>query len=56
MDTRNKGKATVYDVPIIREYLDVFPEDFLGAPMEKHVEFRIDLVPSVTMKAKATYQ
>ena len=25
IDTRDKGKATVDDVPIVREYPDVFP-------------------------------
>ena len=32
MDTQDKDKATVEDVPIVWEYLDVFPKDFPGVP------------------------
>ncbi|GKD85748.1 putative reverse transcriptase domain-containing protein [Tanacetum coccineum] len=33
------------DVPIIREFLEVFPEDLPGLPPARQVEFQIDLVP-----------
>ncbi|GJR48737.1 putative reverse transcriptase domain-containing protein [Tanacetum coccineum] len=32
------------DVPIVREFLEVFPEDMLGLPPAQQVEFQIDLV------------
>ncbi|GKF11571.1 putative reverse transcriptase domain-containing protein, partial [Tanacetum coccineum] len=35
------------DVPIIREFLEVFPDDLPGLPHARQVEFQIDLVPSV---------
>ncbi|GJT92441.1 putative reverse transcriptase domain-containing protein [Tanacetum coccineum] len=35
------------DVPIIREFLKVFPDDLPGLPPAQQVEFQIDLVPSV---------
>ena len=31
------------DIPIVRDYLDVFPEDLPGLPPEREVEFTIDL-------------
>jgi len=31
-------------VPVICEYLDVFPEEVLGLPLDREVEFTIDLV------------
>ena len=55
MDTREKGKIKVDDVPIVFEYLDMFPEDLAGVPPERQVELRIDLVPSVALIAKAVY-
>ena len=55
MDTQDKGKVTVDDVPIVREYPDVFLEDFLGVSPEKQVEFKIDLTPGATPIAKAPY-
>ncbi|GKB43656.1 putative reverse transcriptase domain-containing protein [Tanacetum coccineum] len=33
------------DVPVIYEFLKVFPEELLGLPPPRQVEFRIDLVP-----------
>ncbi|GJZ63275.1 putative reverse transcriptase domain-containing protein [Tanacetum coccineum] len=33
------------DVPIVWEFLEVFPEDLLGLPPAQQVEFQIDLVP-----------
>ncbi|GJR25608.1 putative reverse transcriptase domain-containing protein [Tanacetum coccineum] len=33
------------DVPIVLEYLEVFPEDLPGLPPARQVEFQIDLVP-----------
>ena len=56
MDTREKGKATVHDVPVVREYPNVFLEDLTGVPPERQVEFRIDLVPGVAPIAKAPYR
>ncbi|GJS16834.1 putative reverse transcriptase domain-containing protein [Tanacetum coccineum] len=33
------------DVPIVRDFPDVFPEDLPGPPPTRQVEFQIDLVP-----------
>ncbi|GKD62855.1 hypothetical protein Tco_1304963, partial [Tanacetum coccineum] len=33
------------DVPIVREFPEVFPEDLPGLPPTQQVEFQIDLVP-----------
>nr|GFD39001.1 putative reverse transcriptase domain-containing protein [Tanacetum cinerariifolium] len=35
----------VEDVPVIRDFLKVFPEDLPGLPPPRQVEFRIDLIP-----------
>ena len=56
MDTREKGKATLDDVPVVREYSDLLSEDFPGIPAERQVEFRIDLVPGAALIAKAPYR
>ena len=56
MDAREKGKVTVDDVLVVREYPDVFPEDFPGIPPERQVEFKIDLVPGATLIPKAPYR
>ncbi|GJW21084.1 putative reverse transcriptase domain-containing protein [Tanacetum coccineum] len=49
-------KKCVEDVPIVNEFLDVFPKDLLGIPPERQVEFRIDLVLGATPIAKTSYR
>ncbi|GJZ21934.1 putative reverse transcriptase domain-containing protein [Tanacetum coccineum] len=43
----------ISDIPVVRDFTDVFPEDLLGLPPERQVEFRIDLVPGATPVAKS---
>nr|GFA41519.1 hypothetical protein [Tanacetum cinerariifolium] len=44
------------DVPIVQEFLKVFPEDFPGLPPARQVEFQIDLVPGAAPVARAPYR
>nr|GEY23215.1 reverse transcriptase domain-containing protein [Tanacetum cinerariifolium] len=46
----------VEDVPVIRDFLEVFPEDLPGLPLPRQVEFRIDLIPCATPVARAPYR
>ncbi|GJX09308.1 putative reverse transcriptase domain-containing protein [Tanacetum coccineum] len=60
-----KGKALmnakvdeprISDIPVVRGFTDVFPEDLSGLPPQRQVEFRIDLVPGATPVAKSPYR
>ncbi|GKD10399.1 putative reverse transcriptase domain-containing protein [Tanacetum coccineum] len=44
------------DVPIVREFPEVFPKDLPGLPPARQVEFQIDLVHSATPVARAPYR
>ncbi|GJW21406.1 putative reverse transcriptase domain-containing protein [Tanacetum coccineum] len=44
------------DVPIIQEFLEVFPEDLPELPLAQQVEFQIDLVPGAAPVARAPYR
>nr|GEW02389.1 reverse transcriptase domain-containing protein [Tanacetum cinerariifolium] len=44
------------DVPIIRDFLEVFPEDLPGHPLTRQVEFHIDLMPGAAPVARAPYR
>ncbi|GKF01605.1 putative reverse transcriptase domain-containing protein [Tanacetum coccineum] len=45
-ETEDKSKKKrLEDVPIIRDFPEVFPEDLPGLPPTRQVEFQIDLVP-----------
>ncbi|XP_070679250.1 uncharacterized protein [Malus domestica] len=37
--------SSVEEVGVVRHYLDVFPDDFPGLPLDRDVEFLIDLLP-----------
>ncbi|GJU90119.1 putative reverse transcriptase domain-containing protein [Tanacetum coccineum] len=43
------------DVPIVRDFPEVFPEDLPGIPPARQVEFQFDLVPGVAPLARAPY-
>ncbi|GJS06002.1 putative reverse transcriptase domain-containing protein [Tanacetum coccineum] len=36
------------DIPIVRDFEDVFPDDLSGLPPQRQVAFRIDLIPRAT--------
>ena len=44
------------DIPIVKDYSDVFPNDLLGLPPEREVEFTIDLAPETAPISKAPYR
>ncbi|GKG09563.1 hypothetical protein Tco_0338309, partial [Tanacetum coccineum] len=44
------------DVPTVRDFPEVFPEDLPGLPPTRQVEFQIDLVPGVAPVARAPYR
>ncbi|GKB07573.1 putative reverse transcriptase domain-containing protein [Tanacetum coccineum] len=44
------------DILVVRDFVDVFPEDLSGLPPQRQVEFRIDLVPGATPVAKSPYR
>ncbi|GJT82268.1 putative reverse transcriptase domain-containing protein [Tanacetum coccineum] len=44
------------DVPLIHDFLEVFPKELLGLPSPRKVEFRIDLVPRAAPVARAPYR
>ncbi|GKF26933.1 putative reverse transcriptase domain-containing protein [Tanacetum coccineum] len=44
------------DVPVIRDFLEVFPEELPRLPPPRQVEFRIDLIPGVAPVARAPYR
>nr|GEX39646.1 putative reverse transcriptase domain-containing protein [Tanacetum cinerariifolium] len=44
------------DVPIVQDFLEVFPEDLPGILPTRQVEFQIDLVPGVAHVARAPYR
>ncbi|GKG32869.1 hypothetical protein Tco_0430379, partial [Tanacetum coccineum] len=46
----------IEDVPIVRDFSDVFPEELPGLPPTRQVEFHIELVPGATPVARVPYR
>ena len=44
VDRRQEG-TRLEDIPRVKEFPDVFPDDILGLPPDREVEFTIDLIP-----------
>ncbi|GJV38446.1 putative reverse transcriptase domain-containing protein [Tanacetum coccineum] len=46
----------IEDVPVVRDFLEVFLEDFSGLPPTRQVEFHIELIPRDAPVARAPYR
>ncbi|XP_022865654.1 uncharacterized protein LOC111385490 [Olea europaea var. sylvestris] len=56
MTNIKQDKLSAEDVRIVQHYKDVFPEDLLGVPPDRQVEFTIDLVLGAAPILKAPYR
>nr|GFA90027.1 putative reverse transcriptase domain-containing protein [Tanacetum cinerariifolium] len=54
-EDKSEGKQ-LKDVPIVRDFPEVFSEDLPGLPLARPVEFQIDLIPGAASVARAPYQ
>ncbi|GJT48510.1 putative reverse transcriptase domain-containing protein [Tanacetum coccineum] len=54
-EDKSEGKK-LEDVPIVRDFLEVFPEDLLGLPPVRPVEFQIELILGAAPVARAPYR
>jgi hypothetical protein len=41
---------------VVRDFLDVFPEELLEIPLDMEVEFVIDILPGTTPTPKRSYK
>nr|GFA07393.1 hypothetical protein [Tanacetum cinerariifolium] len=55
VEDKSKEKR-LEDVPRVRYFPEVFPEDLSGLPPIRPIEFQIDLVPGATLVARAPYR
>ena len=56
VDVTKTVKPQPHDIPIARDFLDVFPEDLPGLPPDREVEFNVELIPDTTLISKAPYR
>ena len=51
-----RGQVNLEDVPVIKEFPDVFPEELPGLPPEREVDLSIEVVQGTTPISKAPYR
>ncbi|XP_017604101.1 uncharacterized protein LOC108450840 [Gossypium arboreum] len=51
-----ESELKIESVPVVREFVDVFPEELPGLPPVKEVEFGIELMPGMTPISIALYR
>ena len=51
-----QGELKLEDIPVMKEFLDVFLEDLSGFPPDRKIEFSIDLLPGSSPISKAPYR
>jgi hypothetical protein len=43
----------IENIPVVREFQDVFPQELPGMPPDREIEFTIDLIPGISPIAQA---
>ncbi|GJY30090.1 putative reverse transcriptase domain-containing protein [Tanacetum coccineum] len=56
MKTIKVDDQKLKDIPVVRKFPGVFPEDLSGLPPSREVEFRIDLILGAMLVAKSPYR
>ena len=53
----NKVKElTLLDVRVVKKYPDVFPDELPGLPLDREIEFVIELIPGIALIANRPYK
>jgi hypothetical protein len=47
---------SIEEIPMVQEFLDVFPDDLSGMPHKRDIEFNIELQPDMAPISKAPYK
>ena len=55
LDSKRR-QVDVENIPVVREFPDVFPEELPGIPLEREVELAIEIVPGTVPISRAPYR
>nr|GEX50017.1 putative reverse transcriptase domain-containing protein [Tanacetum cinerariifolium] len=53
---KKSEKKRLENIPVVREFLEVFPKELPGLPLVRQVEFQIDLISKAAPVARAPYR
>ena len=49
-------ESSLEEIPVVCEYVDIFPNDLPGMPPDREIEFIIELQPGTTPIPKRPYR
>jgi hypothetical protein len=49
-------ESRLEDIPVVNEFQDVFPQELPGMPLDREIEFTIDLILGTSPIAQAPYK
>ena len=52
----DKARPSVSDIPTVSDFSDMFPEELLGLPPQREIEFSIDVVVGATLASITPYR
>ncbi|GKF73364.1 hypothetical protein Tco_0219696, partial [Tanacetum coccineum] len=53
---KKSDEKRLEDIPVVREFPEVFPENLPSLPPVRQVEFQIDLIPGAVPVARVPYR
>nr|GEU50731.1 reverse transcriptase domain-containing protein [Tanacetum cinerariifolium] len=53
---KKSDEKRLEDIPVVKEFPNIFPEDLLGLPPIRQVKFQINLIPGTTPVARTPYR
>ncbi|KZV22344.1 hypothetical protein F511_20441 [Dorcoceras hygrometricum] len=56
LDASSSSSVQLSDVPVVRHFPDVFPEEIPGFPPRREIDFSIELVPGTAPISRAPYR
>ena len=55
LEARKNETPRLEDFHVLQEFRDVFPDEILGLPSKRDIDFTIELVPGAALVSKAPY-
>ena len=55
-NSKENEKSELRNIPVINEFMDVFPDEIPGLPPKRDIDITIDLVPGSVPISKAPYR
>ena len=51
-----RGQVKLENIRVVKEFLDVFPEELPGLPLERKVDLSVEILSGTTLISKAPYR